>query len=186
MPCWPKLDVRTLVTDAAVELGVPVQIAYAVDDVERAAQSFADRFGAGPFFIRHHPPFEATHDGAPAIFNHSSAYGQWGHMQIELVQLGDCSPVSLHQLVSAQPGIHHVATFVESLPHEQARLEALGMKCVMHATTPSGLQFAFHDARAELGHLLEIYEPADSVLRLYGKVREAARDWDGRDPVRSC
>ena len=109
MPCWPKLDVRTLVTDAAVELGVPVQIAYAVDDVERAAQSFADRFGAGPFFIRHHPPFEATHDGAPAIFNHSSAYGQWGHMQIELVQLGDCSPVSLHQLVSAQPGIHHVA-----------------------------------------------------------------------------
>ena len=171
--------------EPTVTLGVPVQIAYAVADVERAAASFADRFGAGPFFIRHHPPFDATHDDGPAIFNHSSAYGQWGHMQIELVQLGDCSPASLHRLVSAQPGIHHVATFVESLPDERARLDALGMRCVMHATTPSGLQFVFYDARAELGHLLEIYEPADSVLRLYSKVRDAAVDWDGRDPVRA-
>ena len=171
--------------EPTVALGVPVQIAYAVEDVERAAASFADRFGAGPFFIRHHPPFDATHDDGPAIFNHSSAYGQWGHMQIELVQLGDCSPASLHRLVSAHPGIHHVATFVESLPDERARLDALGMRCVMHATTPSGLQFVFYDARAELGHLLEIYEPADSVLRLYSKVRDAAVDWDGRDPVRA-
>ena len=171
--------------EPTVTLGVPVQIAYAVDDVERAAASFADRFGAGPFFVRNHPPFEATHDDGPAVFNHSSAYGQWGHMQIELVQIGECSPASLHRLVSAQPGIHHVATFVESLIDERARLEALGMRCVMHATTASGLQFAFFDARAELGHLLEIYEPADSVLRLYSKVRDAAIDWDGRDPVRA-
>lgn len=169
----------------SVALGVPVQIAYAVDDVEQAAAAWAERFGAGPFFVRHHPPFEATHDDGPAIFNHSSAYGQWGHMQIELVQLGDCRPTSLHRLVSTPAGIHHVAMFVESLPAERARLEALGMRCVMHATTPSGLQFAFHDARAELGHLVEIYEPADSVLRLYGMVREAAVDWDGSDPVRT-
>ena len=165
-------------------LGVPVQIAYAVDDVEPAAAAFAERFGAGPFFVRHHPPFESTHDNGPAIFNHSSAYGQWGAMQIELVQLGQCSPVSLHRTVNVSAGIHHVAMFVDSLPAEQALLEALGFRCVMHATTPSGLQFAFHDARAELGHLLEIYEPAESVLRLYRKVRDAAVGWDGRDPVR--
>jgi hypothetical protein len=173
------------VAELAITLGVPVQVAYAVEDVEQAAASFADRFGAGPFFVRHHPPFEATHDDGPAIFNHSSAYGQWGHMQIELVQLGDCSPAALHHLVSRCPGIHHVATFVESLPDERARLEARGMRCVMHATTPSGLQFAFYDARAELGHLLEIYEPADSVVKLYSKVRQAAIDWDGSDPVRA-
>ena len=82
-------------------LGVPVQVAYAVDDVERAAVSFAERHGAGPFFVRHHPPFEATHNGAPAVFRHSSAYGQWGEMQVELVQFGECSPVSLQRLVVA-------------------------------------------------------------------------------------
>lgn len=166
------------------ELGVPVQVAYAVDDVESAAASYAERFGAGPFFVRHHPPFEATHDGSPAIFSHSSAYGQWGQMQIELVQFGECSPITLQRCVAATSGLHHVAVFVESLPVEQARLESLGMPCVMHSTTPSGLQFAFHDGRRDLGHFIEIYEPADSVLRLYRKVRDAAAGWDGHEPVR--
>lgn len=165
-------------------LGAPVQVAYAVDDVEGEAASFAERHGAGPFFVRHHPPFAATHDGAPAVFNHSSAYGQWGDMQVELVQFGECSPGSLQRCVAANSGLHHVAVFVESLTAGQARLEAMGMTCVMHSTTPSGLQFAFHDARRDLGHFIEIYEPADSVLRLYRKVREAAAGWDGHDPVR--
>ena len=65
--------------------GVPVQIAYSVDDVEAGAVDFAERHGAGPFFVRHHPPFDAVHHGAPAVFNHSSAYGQWGDVQVELV-----------------------------------------------------------------------------------------------------
>ena len=173
------------VADTAVTFGVPVQIAYAVDDVASAAASFAARFGAGPFFIRHHPPFEAVHDDAPAIFNHSSAYGQWGDMQVELVQFGECSPQSLHHRVTARSGIHHVAIFVESLSDEQARLTALGMPCVMYATTPTGQQFAFHDGRAQLGHLIEIYEPSENVLRLYRKVRDAAVGWDGEDPARS-
>jgi Glyoxalase/Bleomycin resistance protein/Dioxygenase superfamily len=164
-------------------LGAPVQIAYGVDHLEREAEIFAERFGAGPFFIRHHPPFEALHAGGPAVFNHSSAYGQWGDIQVELVRFGECSPASLHRSVAGS-GLHHMAHFVESLPTEQARLEALGMPCLMLSTTPSGLQFAFHDARAELGYLIEIYEPADSVLRLYRKVRDAAAGWDGRDPIR--
>jgi hypothetical protein len=76
--------------------------------------------------------------------------------------------------------------FVESLPREAARLEAIGYPCVMQATTPNGLRFAFHDAREELGHFLEIYEPADSVVRLYSRVRDAARNWDGLNPVRAA
>jgi Glyoxalase/Bleomycin resistance protein/Dioxygenase superfamily len=167
-----------------VPLGVPVQIAYAVDHLEREAEIFAERFGAGPFFIRHHPPFEATHDGGPAIFNHSSAYGQWGDIQVELVRFGECSPASLHRSVAGVSGLHHVAMFVDSLPAAQARLEASGMPCVMLSTTPSGLQFAFHDARAQLGHFIELYEPTDSVQGLYRTVRDAAVDWDGQDPVR--
>jgi Glyoxalase/Bleomycin resistance protein/Dioxygenase superfamily len=165
-------------------LGEPVQVAYSVDDVETAAERFAVEFGVGPFFIRHHPPFDAVHDGVPGVFNHSSAYGQWGAVQVELVQLGECSPPTLQRALSNTGGIHHVAMFVDSLDVEQARLAALGMPCVMEATTSSGLRFAFHDARPQLGHLIEVYEPTDSVMCLYRMVREAAVDWDGTDPVR--
>ena len=163
----------------------PVQIAYLVDDVETAAAEFAGRHGAGPFFVRHHPPFDAIHCGAPAVFNHSSAYGQWGELQVELVRLGTCTPETLHRALAAPTGIHHVAMFVDSLDDDRQRLEGAGLSCLMEATTPSGLRFAFLDGRAQLGHLVEIYEPADSVLRLYSAVREAAVGWDGNDPVRA-
>ena len=79
-----------------VELGRIVQIAYAVDDVRAAARSFAERLGAGPFFVRHHDlPRHVDHHGAAGEFDHSSAYGQWGAVQVELVEVHRAAPSSL-------------------------------------------------------------------------------------------
>jgi hypothetical protein len=174
-----------MVTVGPFELGRIVQIAYGVDDVRAAARSFAERVGAGPFFVRHHDlPRHVDHRGQPASFDHSSAYGQWGAVQIELVQVHGAEPMSLAEVVQRPRGIHHVATFVASIDDEQARLVELGWPPVMTAETASGLRYAFHDARPQLGHLLEVYEPSPGVLALYAMVAEAARDWTGADPVR--
>jgi hypothetical protein len=171
--------------DGPFELGRIVQIAYAVEDVRAAARSFAERVGAGPFFVRHHDlPRHVDHRGEPARFDHSSAYGQWGAMQIELVQVHSAEPVSLADIVQRTSGIHHVAMFVDSIDEEQRRLTELGWPPVMTAETASGLRYAFHDARAHLGHLLEVYEPSPAVLRLYAMVATAAQGWTGDEPVR--
>jgi hypothetical protein len=166
-------------------LGRIVQIAYAVEDVRVAARTFAARVGAGPFFVRHHDlPRHVDHRGEPAGFDHSSAYGQWGAVQVELVQVHRAEPASLADVVQRRSGIHHVATFVASIDEEQRRLVELGWPAVMTAETASGLRYAFHDAREELGHLLEIYEPSAGVLKLYAMVAAAAEAWTGVDPVR--
>ncbi|HEX6658026.1 MAG TPA: VOC family protein, partial [Ilumatobacter sp.] len=103
----------------AVALGRIVQIAYAVEDVRTAAQSFAERVGAGPFFVRHHDlPRRVDHGGQRGAFDHSSAYGQWGDVQVELVQIHDAEPASLADIVRRSTGIHHVATFVASIDDE--------------------------------------------------------------------
>jgi hypothetical protein len=172
-------------TPADVELGRVVQIAYAVADVRVAARSFAEQLGAGPFFVRHHDlPRHVDHRGEAGEFDHSSAYGQWGAVQVELVEIHHAAPASLHDIVARTSGIHHVATFVASIDDEQRRLAELGWPPVMTAETASGLRYAFHDARAELGHLLEVYEPSPGVRKLYAMVADAARGWDGRDPAR--
>ena len=169
----------------ADELGRIVQIAYAVDDVRAAARSFAERVGAGPFFVRHHDlPRRVEHRGQPGTFDHSSAYGQWGPVQVELVQIHSAEPGSLADIVQRSSGIHHVATFVPSIDDEQRRLTELGWPAVMTAETASGLRYAFHDARHELGHLVEIYEPSRGVLALYATVAAASAGWQGEDPVR--
>ncbi len=170
----------------AVELGRVVQIAYAVEDVRSAARTFAERVGAGPFFVRHHDlPRRVDHRGRPGSFDHSSAYGQWGDMQVELVQIHGAEPAGLADIVQRSSGIHHVATFVASIDDEQRRLTALGWPAVMTAETASGMRYAFHDARDELGHLVEIYEPSRGVLALYARVAAAGSGWQGEDPVRT-
>jgi hypothetical protein len=173
-----------------VELGRIIQIAYDIGDdgdVRAAAARHADRFGSGPFFVQEHIPLTSVeHRGAPATFDHSSAYGQSGGVMVELVCQHDVEPVSLRaQLRQRGTGVHHIAYFADDLDREAARLEGLGYPQAMLATTANGLRFAFHDAVAELGHLLEVYERNDRLTAFYARVAEAAVGWDGRDPVRS-
>ena len=67
-------------------LGPPVQIAYAVTDVREAATRWVSERGVGPFFvIEHIAVTDVLYRGAPAVFDHSSAYGQWGGLMVELV-----------------------------------------------------------------------------------------------------
>jgi catechol 2,3-dioxygenase-like lactoylglutathione lyase family enzyme len=169
---------RLIVSPPSVLGDGPVQLAYLVDDVERAAAQWAERGGAGPFFVRHHIPVsEVEVDGEPAVFDHSSAYGWWGSMMVELVAVHE--PASL-----ARPGpLHHVAYFVESFERATAALAGSGWPAVLTATGGQ-TRFAFHDATAELGHLVEIYEGSPRLRSFYDMVREASQGWDGITPIR--
>jgi hypothetical protein len=40
------------------------------------------------------------------------------------------------------------------------------------------------DLSDELGHMVELYEPAVPLLDFYRYVRRAATGWDGADPLR--
>ena len=156
-----------------------VQIAYAVNDVSTAATRFAASTGAGPFFIvRHIPLRSARVHGNPGAFDHSSAYGQWGEVMVELVA-EHTAPI-----VMPGSGVHHLAFMVPSLPTAVAWCTARGWPEALWAATASGQEFAFCDARAELGHLIEMYEPSAGLLGFYAMVATAAKGWDGADPVR--
>jgi len=157
----------------------PVQIAYAVDDVIAAAESCVAR-GAGPFFVREHIEVANSRmHGKSAPFDHSSAYGQWGDLMVELL----CEHHRDAERVGPKSGVHHMAFFVDDIAESQTALNEHGWAEVMYAEAGS-TGFAFHDARAELGHLIEIYEDSDGLLNFYAMVRSAATDWDGTDPVR--
>jgi catechol 2,3-dioxygenase-like lactoylglutathione lyase family enzyme len=167
------------------ELGTVVQVAYMVDDAARAAQEFSERTGAGPFFVRHNPVTGARGpNGSVGTFDHSSAYGQWGRIQVELVQTHTAEPIEFAETTLTRNSIHHVALMVASFDDQQQKYADMGWPALLTATTRNGNNFAFHDARPQLGHLVEIYEPRPTILQLYRRVAEAATNWDGTDPVR--
>ncbi len=157
-------------------LGPPVQLAWVVDDVDVAVASFAARYGAGPFVVaRHIDVVDVVHRGMPGRFDHSSAYGQWGELMVELVQQhgDDPSPVTEH---AGAPHLHHVAHLVEGLDAALERCRGAGLATAFTAATAGGLRFAFVDARDALGHFLELYEPSDALVAFYARVRALATE----------
>ena len=158
-----------------------VQLAYFVPDIKQAAERWAKHLGAGPFFIAEHIPLDAVRlDGAPAALDHSSAYGWWGRVMVELVQQNGDDP----SVFSDRPwGLHHTAYFAPDLDAELASLEARGFPTRMTARAGQ-VKFAFADANASLGHYFEIYEEDPGLRHFYAMVEAASQDWDGSEPLR--
>ena len=165
---------------------VPVQFAYHVPDPEAAARRYAAAFGWGPFFLMEHIPLERSlYRGQPAVFDHSSAYGQAGDLMIEFITQHGDQPSVLRDLYSAtQSGLHHVASFVPDLAAAVAAFRGGGYEAALEARTATGVEFAMIDTSRDLGHMVEIYEQVDQLKRFYEHVRKASRHWDGGDPVR--
>jgi catechol 2,3-dioxygenase-like lactoylglutathione lyase family enzyme len=164
------------------------QVAYKVNELEAAAFAHHRRFGSGPFFVlRHVALASSVHRGVERPFDHSSAYGQWGAVMVELVVQHNPDPSALHEMFpfgSGKEGLHHAALFVDDLDAAIARFEADGAPLAQLSVTATGTAFAFVDTRASLGHMLELYEPSAPLTGFYDFVAEAAKGWDGRDLMR--
>lgn len=164
-----------------IALGAPVQIAYAVTDVDVAAGRWSEQFGAGPFFVRRHIDVsEATLHGKATVFDHSSAYGQWGSIMVELVQDHGAGPSVFEGWGS---GVHHLAFTPSDLTATEAALAAAGLHVVMTARSTQ-TRFVFVDATATLGHYIELYQASPRLEAFYGAIRAAADGWSGAHPVR--
>jgi len=146
----------------------------------------AATFGAGPFYVVENIELEwGAHRGERCAFVHSSAYGQWGQVMMELVQQESPGPSPFRDLYApGESGLHHVATMVDDLPAAYAHFDAAGIPLATRSMTKTGTEFSFLDATASLGHFIEVYERSEGLLNFYAFIREAAADWDGEEPVR--
>ena len=164
------------------------QLAYKVNDLEAAAEAHHRQFGSGPFFVlRHVALASSVHRGVERPFDHSSAYGQWGGVMVELVVQHNADESALHEMFphgSRAEGLHHAALFVGDLDAAIARFTSEGAPLAQLSVTAGGTAFAFVDTRASLGHMLELYEPTEQLTGFYDFVAAAAQGWDGRDLLR--
>jgi hypothetical protein len=159
-------------------------IGYVVEDLPVAAEQFAHEFGAGPFLAMEHIAFEeVSYLGKPAHYDHSSGFGAWGPILVELTQVHDAQPAGLRErLVAPRAGVGHVAWLADSLDAEVGRLQALGLE-PFHAGRTGPASAVWFDG-GPLGHPIEVLQRRQELLGFYAMVRAAADGWDGRDPYR--
>ena len=160
-------------------------VGYVVDDIPRAVDWAVETLGAGPFFAIEHLEFdEVTYNGEPAAYDHSSAFGQWGDLKLELTQIHSAAPAGLADALGGptpRPG--HIAWLTDDLDAETARLTAAGLS-VFHTGRAGPVRAHWFDARATLGHHVEVLQRAPELLEFYELIRSSAEGWNGREPLR--
>jgi catechol 2,3-dioxygenase-like lactoylglutathione lyase family enzyme len=159
-------------------------VGYVVDDIPRAVEWAVSTLGAGPFFLIEHLEFdEVTYRGEPARYDHSSAFGQWGELKLELTRVHSASPGLAELLAGPTPRPGHVAWLADDLDAETDRLTAAGLP-LFHTGRAGPVRAHWFDARARLGHHIEVLQRAPELLGFYELLRTAADGWDGCDPLR--
>jgi hypothetical protein len=160
-------------------------IGHVVDDIPVAVRWAVATLGAGPFFLIEHLAFDdVTYAGAPAAYDHSSAFGQWGTIRLELTQIHDARPAGLAQaLAGPTPRVGHVAWLADDLESDSRQLTDDGAP-LFHTGRSGPVRAHWHDARATLGHHIEILQSCPELLGFHELVRSCAEGWDGSDPLR--
>ena len=147
-------------------------VGYVVEDLQAGIDRFARDFDAGPFTVMEHIAFdEVTFEGEPAVYDHSSAFGQWGPIIVELTQIHDAQPAGLRDaLTRPGTGIGHVAWLADDLAAETPRLEAAGLR-PFHTGRTGPVSAVWFDGGELFGHPVEVLQWCDELRGFYASLR---------------
>ncbi|HWA63319.1 MAG TPA: VOC family protein [Caulobacteraceae bacterium] len=167
-------------------LGEVMQLAFVPADFDAALDHWTRVMGAGPFFALDHVQLEAVkYRGAPAQIDFSMALGYWGDIQIELIrQHNDAPSIYKTWRDEGREGLHHVCILVDDMAHARSVCAAAGAEVLQEGLVPGGGEVIYADPGGGPGSLVEILKPAPGGLGFFAMMREAARGWDGADPLR--
>jgi hypothetical protein len=166
--------------------GPVMQLGFVVPDLERAMRHWLDRVGIGPFLVLEHVKFaQVVHRGQPTDIDMSVALAQWGEVQVELIQQFNDAPSIYTEFPGRERGgLQHVGVMTNSVADDLVRLKARGIEPVQQGHTGTGIRFAYLDTDEHPGGMIELIESGPAIVGFFQLVRDSAREWDGKDPIR--
>jgi len=167
-------------------LGAIRQTAYVVADIEAEMRRWVEELGVGPWFYVERAAFrDYVHRGVRSDPHVSIALANSGPHQIELIQQRCATPTMYAEFTEAgRSGLHHVAFWTAEFDARLAELVALGYAVGQSGAVGADGRFAYlvHPARPD--DIVELSETGGRKGRFFEHVAEAARSWDGTDPIR--
>jgi methylmalonyl-CoA/ethylmalonyl-CoA epimerase len=167
------------------EFGQIMQLGYIVTDVQAAALDWAQRVGAGPFYLLDHIAMDQYYfRGVRTTAELRLAFGYWGDQQIELIQpVGNADTLYSRAVQVSAGKLNHVATVVSDI---DSLLEGrkLQDRVIQSGKMPTGLKFVYLEEYIPGGLHLELIEAQESTLMAFKGMQAASARWDGKNPVR--
>lgn len=164
------------------------QNGYVVRDIETALKHWTEVLGVGPFYYIDSVPVDHfTYRGKPSDLEMSIALGNFGDLQIELIQQRNDAPSMYREFLEAgHEGLQHMSCWTKTYQQDYDRLTAQGYKVAQEGQI-GGEQgrFVYFDTQTHGGTVMELSDISGAKGDFFEHIRKAAKDWDGRNPVRS-
>ena len=166
--------------------GPVFQNAFVVEDLDAALLHWTHTMGVGPFWVFDHVQFsEVYYRGKPTNADMTAAMGYWGDLQIELVVQHNQAPSIYSEFLQrGYRGLQHMAVMTDDVDAHVQRLKPLGITPIQYGKVKDGIRFAYVSSDFHPGGMIELVEATDAIVGAFTFMREAARKWDGKDPVR--
>jgi catechol 2,3-dioxygenase-like lactoylglutathione lyase family enzyme len=167
-------------------LGAVMQLAFVPADFDAALAFWTKTMGAGPFFVIDHVQLEAVkHQGQPAEIDFSIALGYWGDLQIEVIRQHNNAPsIYTSWRDAGLQGVHHVCILVDDMALARRVCADAGAVVMQEARMPGGGEVIYVDTGGGPGTMVEILQSGPQTAPFFAMMRDAARGWDGADPIR--
>jgi len=161
------------------------QLAYVVRDLESALKYWTEVLKVGPFFkFEHCPLSNQRYRGSPADVDVTLALGNSGALQIELIYQHHNAPSVYKEFLDAgREGVHHFGMMPVDYASACAQYKALGHEAAFVCDI-GGAELTYFDTVDTVGHFVELWEHNVIFTDLFNMVENAAKDWDGKDPIR--
>lgn len=166
-------------------LGDIIQMAYLPEDFDAALRYWTETVGVGPFFLMENIQLgEMRYRGQPtdAVFSIAIAY--WGDIQIELIRAENDAPSIYSGDYAVKDRMHHICIFVESIEEARRVCAEAGAEVLVEGKVGDSGEVIYVDAGGGPGHVIELLQPMAGSEGLFAMIKDAGRDWDGKDPLR--
>lgn len=167
------------------KLGPVIQLAYFPSDFDAAIDYWVSTVGVGPFFVMNDIRLgEMKYKGKPTDAVFSLAIGYWGDIQIELIKTDSTEPSLFHGEYAVRDQLHHVCVFVDDIEQARSACAEAGAEVIVEGKVGEDGEVIYVDPGQGPGFVIEYLQPMAGSAGLFDMMRDAARDWDGSDPVR--
>jgi Glyoxalase/Bleomycin resistance protein/Dioxygenase superfamily len=164
-----------------------MQFCWLVPDLDAAMEAWLRRAGVGPFFrfdnVSYDKPQYRGKPGGNAKI--AAAIAQAGDVQIELVCAHDNEPSIWQEGPGAGSKLtfHHAAIYCHDYDATVESYTKAGSEFIF-----SGLMMGFRvgwiDTLSTLGFFTELIDANPAADKVFAMFRDAAKNWDGKDPIR--
>lgn len=166
-------------------LGDIIQLAFFPTDFDAAIEYWTKTVGVGPFFVLNDVRLgEMKYRGEPTDAPFSMAIGYWGDIQIELIKTDSDAPSLYSGEYAVRDRLHHVCLFVDDIAKARAACAEAGAEVIVEGKVGEDGEVIYVDPGQGPGHVIEILQPMAGSEGLFQMMKDAAKDWDGSDPVR--